>query len=106
MTSGGKITGAAYFVRPCDESRGWVVRSLRARRLVVTRNAYVVRDANTRHAQLALSDDFVGRHGSLDTTPDAFRKSVRRLFAPYLDLPASSALVVDDPHSGVPIAPE
>ena len=27
-----------------------------------------------------------------------------RLLAPYLDLPASSALVIDDPLSGVPVA--
>ena len=38
MASGDDITEAAYFVRPCGESRGWVVRSLRKRRLVVTRS--------------------------------------------------------------------
>ena len=54
MTSGDDITEAAYFVRPCDESRGWVVRSLWTRKLVVTRNALFVRDAITRHAQLPL----------------------------------------------------
>ena len=41
------------------------------RKLVVSRNAYVVRDPNSRHAQLALSDDLVGRHGSLDTSRPA-----------------------------------
>ena len=104
VTSGDDITEAAYFVRPCDEPHGWVVRSLRTRKLVVTRNVYFVRDAYTRHAQLALSDDLAGRHGSLDTAPDDYRESVRRLFAPYLDLPASSALAIDDPLSGVPVA--
>ena len=63
MTSGDEITEAAYFVCPCDESRGSVVRSLRTRKPVVTRYVYVVRDANTRHAQLTLSDGLVGRHG-------------------------------------------
>ena len=77
---------------------------LRSHKLVATRNFYVVRDANTRHAQLALSDDLVGRHGSLDTAPGVYRESVRRLFASYLDLPASSALVIDGPLSGAPIA--
>ena len=64
------MTEAGYFVRPCEESRGWVVRSLRTRKLVVTRNVYVAKDANTRHGQVSLSDDLVVRHGSLDTAPD------------------------------------
>ena len=98
------MTKAGYFIRPCDESRGWVIRSLRTRKLVVTRNVYVVKDANTRHAQLALSDDLAARHGSLGTTPDDYRDAVRKLFASHLDLPASSALVIDDPLSGVPVA--
>ena len=104
MTSGEDTTEAGYFIRPYKESRGWVVRSLRSRKLVVTCNGYVIRDLNTRHAQLALSDHLVGRHGSLDTEPGAYLKSIRRLFATCLDLPASSALVVDDPLSGIPIA--
>ena len=101
MTSGDDITEAAYFIRPYEEYRGWVVRSLWSRKLVVTRNVYAARDANTWHAQLALSDDLVG----LDMAPGVYRESaVRRLFATCLDLPASTALVVDDPFSGVPIA--
>ena len=35
---------------------------------------------------------------------DAYRDSVRRLFASCLDHPASSVLVVGDPFSGLPIA--
>ena len=93
------ITVAVYFIRSRGESRGWVVRPLRTRKLVVTRNFYVVRDTDTRHALLAL----VGRHGSLDTPPDVYHESVRRLFASCLDLPASSAPVADDPFSGVSI---
>ena len=46
----------------------------------------------------------VGRHSSLDTELGAYCESVRRLFASRLDFPASSALVVDDPSPGVPIA--
>ena len=80
------------------------VRSLRSRRPLATRYAYAARGPNTRHAQLALSDSLVGRHGSLDTEPSACRESVRRLFASFFDLPTSSALVVDDKFSGVPIA--
>ena len=95
LTSGDDIAEAGYFIRPCEESRGWIVRSLRSRKLVVTRNVNVA--PNTRHAQLALSDDLVGRHGSLDIEPDDYRESVRRLFASCLDLPASSALVVENP---------
>ena len=33
-----------------------------------------------------------------------FRDAVRKLLASHLDLPSSSALVIDDPLSGVPIA--
>ena len=62
------------------------------------------KDANTRHAQPALSDDLVARHGSLDTAPDDYQDSARKLFVLYLDLPAFSALVTDDPLSGVPVA--
>mmetsp|Transcript_15831 Transcript_15831/g.36735 ORF Transcript_15831/g.36735 Transcript_15831/m.36735 type:complete len:287 (+) Transcript_15831:98-958(+) len=104
MASGDDITEAGYFVRPCEESKGRVVRSLRTRKLVVTRDVYVVKVANTRHAQLALSGDLVARHGSLDTAPDDYRDSVRKLVASRLDLPVSSALVIDDPFSGVPVA--
>ena len=104
MTSSDDITEEGYFVRPCGESRGWVIRSLQTRKLVVTRNVYVVKDANTRHAQLALSDDLVARHGSLDTAPDDYRDSVRKHFASRLDLLVSSALVIDNFLSGVPIA--
>ena len=104
MTSGDDITEAVYFIRPCNESHGWVVRPLRTRELVVTRNDYAVRDAKTRHAQLTLSDELIGRYGSLGTAPGVYRESVLCLFASYLDLPASSALVIDDPLSGAPIA--
>ena len=104
MASGDDITEAGYFVRACDESRGWVIRSLRTRKLVVTRIAYIFKDANTRHAQLALSDDLVAGHGSLDTAVGDYRDAVRKLFAPYLDLPAPSALVIGDPLSAVPVA--
>ena len=41
------------------------------------------------------SDGFAGRHGPLDTAPDIYRESVRRLFASYLGLPAFSALMID-----------
>ena len=71
MTSGHHMSDAGIFVRPCSESRGWVIRSVSSRKLVITRNAVVVRDPNTRHAQLALSDDLVGRHGSHETSPEA-----------------------------------
>ena len=104
MTSGDDITEAGYFVRPCEEFRSWVIRSLRTRKLVVTRNVYVVKAANTRHAQLTPSDGLVARHGSLDTAPGDYRDAVRKLFASHLDLPASSALVIDDTLSGVPVA--
>ena len=50
MTSSDEMTEAGYFIRPCDESRGWVVRSLRSRKLVVTRIAYVACVPNTRYA--------------------------------------------------------
>ena len=56
---------------------------------MVTRSVYVVKGANTRHAQLALSDDLAARHGSLDTAPDDYRDTVRKLLASHLDLPAS-----------------
>ena len=104
MASGEDITEAGCFVRPYAESRGWVIRSLRTRKLVATLNVHVVKDANTRHAQLTLSDDLVARHGSLDTAPDDYRDAVRKLFASHLDLPASSALVIEDPLSGMPVA--
>ena len=70
MTSGRHMSETGIFVRPCTEFRGWVIRCLRTRKLVVSRNAHVVKDPNSRHALLALSDDLVGRHGSLDTSPD------------------------------------
>ena len=41
MTSGDDITEASYLIRPCKESRGWVVRSLRSRELVATREVYI-----------------------------------------------------------------
>ena len=63
------------------------VRSLSSRKLVATRNTPVVRDPNTRQAPLALSDDFAGRHGALDTSPDTYRGSVRALFASHLGGP-------------------
>ena len=31
MTNGDDMTEAGYFIRPCEESKGWVVRSLRTR---------------------------------------------------------------------------
>ena len=105
IPSGGDITEAAYFIRPCEESRGWDVRPLWSRKLDVTRSDYVDRDSNIRRAQLALSDDPAGHHGSLDTEPGAYCESACRPFDSCLDLPASSALVVDDPFSGVPITP-
>ena len=42
MTSGHHMSDAGIFVRPCAVSRGWVVRCLRTRKLVVSRNVYVV----------------------------------------------------------------
>ena len=74
------MTEAGYLIRPCDESLGWDVRPLWSRKPVVTRDVYVVRDPNTRHMQLALSDDLVGLHGSLDMEPGVYRDSMRRLF--------------------------
>ena len=71
MASGYHMSDAGIFVRPCADSLGWAIRSLNSRKLVISRNAPAVRDPNTRHAQLALSDDLVGRHGALDTSPDA-----------------------------------
>ena len=35
MTSGHHMSGAGYFVRPCDESRGWDIHSLHSRKLAV-----------------------------------------------------------------------
>ena len=35
VTSGHRLSDAGIFVRPCAESRGWVVRCLRTRKLVV-----------------------------------------------------------------------
>ena len=93
MTSGHHMSDAGIFVRPCFESRGWIIRFLSSRKLVITCNAFVVRDQNTRHAQLALSDELIGRHGSLDTSPDANRASVRtssRRISPSPSLPHSS----------------
>ena len=101
ITSGHHMSDAGIFVRPCSKSRGWVIRSLSSRKLVASRIATAVRcshrDPNTRHAQLALSDDdLVGRHGSLDTSPSAYRASVREsLYAP---------LIADGPPTGVLVA--
>ena len=78
-TSGHHMSDTGIFVRACAESRSWVIRCLSSRKLVVSRNAYVVRDPNSRHAQLALSDELVGRHGTLDTSPGAYRAGVRAL---------------------------
>ena len=96
--------GRRNFVRPCAESRGWIIRCLRTRKLVASRHVYVVKDLNSRHAQLTLSDDLVGRHGSLDTSPDAYRDGVRALFAANLLEPQATPLIVDGPLTGVPIA--
>ena len=104
MTSGHHMPDAGIFVRPCAESRGWVIRCLRTRKLVFSRNVYVVKDPNSRHAQLALSDDLVGRHGSLDTSPDTYRAGVRALFAAHLLEPPAAPLIVDETLTGVPIA--
>ena len=104
MASGHRMSDAGIIVRPCSESRRWVIRSLGSRKLVISRNVLVVRDPNTRHAQLALSDDLVGRNGSLDTSPDAYRVSVRTLFASQFLEPQSAPLIVGGPLTGVPIA--
>ena len=56
---------------------------------MVTRNVYVVKGANMRHAQLALSDDLVARHCSLSTAPDDYRDAVRKLFTSHLGSPAA-----------------
>ena len=69
-----------------------------------SRNFLVVRDANTRHAQLALSDDLAGRHGALGASPGAYRASVCALFASHLRDPLSAPLIADDPFTGVPVA--
>ena len=84
MTSGHHMSDAGVFVRSCSKSRGWVIRSLSSRKLVLFRNAPVVRDPNTPHAQLALNDDFIGRHGSFGPSPGAYRASARALFATHL----------------------
>ena len=76
-SSGHHISDACIFVRPYSESRGRFIRSLSSRKPFVSRNAPVVRDPNTRYAELALSDDLIGRHGSLGTSPGAYRTSVR-----------------------------
>ena len=78
------LQDAGVFVRSCSKSRGWVIRSLSSRKLVLFRNAPVVRDPNTPHAQLALNDDFIGRHGSFGPSPGAYRASARALFATHL----------------------
>ena len=104
IASGHNMPDAGIIVRPCSLSRGWVIRSLSSLKLATTHNVFVVRDPNNRHAQLALSDDLVGRHGSLDTSHDAYRASVRALFASHLLEPQSAPLTVDDPLTGVPIA--
>ena len=104
MTSGHHMPDAGIFVRPCAESRGWVIRCLRTRELVVSRNVFVVKDPNSRHAQLALSDDLVGLHGALGTPPDPYRASVRALFAAQPLEPQSAPLIAEDSLTGVPIA--
>ena len=69
ITSGHHMSDAGISIRPCAESRGWAMRSLSSRKLVVSHNVSVVRDPNTRHAELALSDDLAGRRGALDASP-------------------------------------
>ena len=69
-----------------------------------SRNFLVVRDANTRHAQLALSDDLAGRHGALGASPGSYRARVRALFASHLVKPPSAPLIAGGPFTGVPIA--
>ena len=103
-TSGLHVSDAGIFVYPYAESRGWVIRALISRKLVVSRNVSVVREPNTRHAQLALSGDLVGRYGSLDTLLDAYRASARAPFASHLGELPSAPLIVNDPLTGVPIA--
>ena len=84
MASGHHMSDAGIFVLACAECRGWVIRCLLTRKLVVSRNVYVFKDPNSRHAQLALSDDLVGRHGSLDASPGTYRSGVRAIFAAHL----------------------
>ena len=94
----------SYFVRPYDKSRGWVIRSLRSlrsRKLVVSRNVHVVRDPNIRHARLSLSDGLINRHGAFDTAPAACRDAVRTIFALSLAEPQGAALIVDDLPTGI-----
>ena len=104
MTSGHHMSDAGIFVRPCAESRGWVIRSLSSRKLVVSRNASAVREPITRDAQLVLSDYLICRHGALDTSSDAHRDSALALFASHLGEPPSAPLIADDPLTGVPLA--
>ena len=42
MASGHHMSDAGISVRPCTESRGCVIRFFRTRKLVVSRNAYVI----------------------------------------------------------------
>ena len=84
MTSGHHFFDAGRFVHAWSESREWVIRSLSSRKVGATRNASVVRDPNTRNSHLALSGDLIGRHGSLNTSPGAYRASVRAHFASHL----------------------
>ena len=104
MTSGLHMSDVGIFVRPCIESRGWGIRSLSSRRLVVSRKAFVVQNPNTRHTQLALSDDLVGRNGSLDTSPGAYRASGRALLASHLDEALFAPPIADEQPTGVPVA--
>ena len=104
ITSGHHMSDAGIFVRPCSESRRWGIRSLSSHKLIVSSNTSAVRDPNTRHAQLALSGDLVGRHGSLNTSPDAYRASAQALFASHLGELPSAPVIVDGPLTGVPIA--
>ena len=73
MAGSQHMSDAGIFVRPCAEFRGLAIRSLSSRKFVASRNAPVVREPDTRHAQLALSDDLDGRHGALDTSPGTYR---------------------------------
>ena len=98
MNSGHHMSDAGIFVRPCAESRGWVIRSLSSRKLVVFRNASVVRDPNTRHAQMALSGDLAGRQGVLGVSPGVY------LLASHFGDPPSAPIIAGDPFTGVPIA--
>ena len=57
-----------------------------------------------RHAQLALSDDLVGRHSSLGTSHDIYRASVRAIFASHSLEQLPAPIIVDGPLTGVLIA--